>query len=138
MTFNITYGTLNEICAIRRVRNPGSNFIKANSNISETPVIISGFKIGRYVKFIMTAFSLFRIEYMPIAAAVPMIAARTDDISASIIVFLKAVIINSFRNSLSYHSSVNPAHTDLLLDALNENTISINIGAYKNKKTSPI
>jgi hypothetical protein len=74
---------------------------------------------------------------MPTAAIVPMMVAITDDISAIISVFISADMRKSFWNNCLYQSSVKPAHTDLLLDALNENTISIKIGVYKNKNIRP-
>jgi len=93
MRFSITYGTLNEMCAMRSVKNPGSNFIKANRIISDTPVIISGFKIGRYVRFNITVFAFFFIADIPIAANVPSIVAIIEDIAASISVFIKEEMI---------------------------------------------
>jgi CBS domain containing-hemolysin-like protein len=69
--------------------------MKANKSINDTPVIISGFKIGKYVILIIIAFAVFFIEYIPIAAAVPIIEAMTDDISASMSVFTRALMIYS-------------------------------------------
>jgi hypothetical protein len=106
--------------------------------MNDTPVIISGLKIGRYVKFNIIVFSLFFMANMPIAAAVPISVAVTDDANAIMSVFLKAEISKSFWTKRIYQSNVNPAHTDRLFDALNENMINMNIGIYKNRNTKPI
>jgi hypothetical protein len=78
------------------------------------------------------------MENIPIAAAVPIIVAMIDEIKAMIKVLISAEIKKSFWKSCLYQSSVNPVHTDLLLDALNENIIRISIGVYRNRKIKTI
>ena len=56
--------------------------------------------------------------------------------TAIIIVFTSDDIISRLLKRRLYQSSVNPVKTELLLDWLNENTISTKIGAYKNSITS--
>jgi hypothetical protein len=75
---------------------------------------------------------VFFMLFIAIAAVVPIIVAMMAEENAIIRVVDKADIISSFSNSFRYHLKVNPPHFALDFDSLNESTINMSIGAYKN------
>ena len=109
-----------------------------NRSIKETPVTISGFIIGKFVKtikvFLGTFFRFFKLT----PAIVPIIVAKTADTAAIITVLAKDFKISPLLNNFTYHLKVNPDHTTRLFESLNEKITSIKIGKYKNRKISDI
>ena len=86
-TEKITYGMLNEMCAIRsRPKSPtlifSNELTNANSIINVMPVTRSGFTIGSCETDSTAVRARFRMELIPLAAAVPMIVATRLEISA--------------------------------------------------------
>ena len=67
--------------------------------MNETPVIISGFIIGRYVSFITPDLSLLSIFSSPIAAAVPITVAAIAAVNATTRVVNRASITAASLNS---------------------------------------
>ena len=108
-----------------------------NKSISEIPVTISALSIGMLVTPMIIDLSAFFILLIASAAIVPITVAISADRKASIIVLVKAASTSSFEKSLIYHLKVNPPHRALDFDWLKEKTMSVNIGAYKNRKISP-
>jgi hypothetical protein len=70
--------------------------------------------------------------FIAIAAAVPIKVAMMAEENAITRVVDKADIISSFSNNCRYHLKVKPPHFALDFDSLNESTINMRIGAYKN------
>jgi hypothetical protein len=130
----MTYGILKVICAIKIVLNPREipNAIKAS--IREMPVTISAFSIG----ILVIPMKMVRgTRFMPLiamAAAVPIITAIREDKNAMSSVLYSAVIIVSLENICVYHLRVNPPHCVLDLELLNDKTVMVAIGAYKNMR----
>ena len=76
---------------------------KTNRSIIETPVTISGFIIGTFViELTMPRIRRERIRSSPTAAHVPMTVAVSDEVTASISVFLKALNTSPLLNSSPY------------------------------------
>ena len=71
------------------------------------------------------------------AAAVPSTVAASEESTASVTVTTMASVISEVRSSRSYQSNVNPVQLPSVLLSLNENTIRIRIGAYRNSRISP-
>ena len=65
---------------------------------------------------------------MPSAAAVPITVARSEDESASKREFRSATHVSGDLNSSAYHIRLKPVKFAVLLDALNEKSISVKIG----------
>ena len=65
---------------------------------------------------------------MPSAAAVPIIVEMSDERTASMRVFLRAVNVSGELNSSLYHLKLKPVKSAVLFDSLNEKRISVRIG----------
>ena len=65
---------------------------------------------------------------MPSAAAVPITVAITDESTARIREFLRAVKVSGELNSSLYHLKLKPVKTAVLFSALNEKNTSVRIG----------
>jgi hypothetical protein len=72
------------------------------------------------------------IFLMPIQVIVPMMVATIEEISAISIVLYNACIISLLLKRATYHLNENPPHFALVLLELNERTISVAMGAYRN------
>ena len=86
----------------------------------------------------MTMRRRFFIACRPMAAAVPSTVAASEESTASVTVTTMASVISEVLSSCSYQLSVNPVQWPSVLLELNENTIRIRIGAYRNSRISPM
>ena len=118
------------------VENPSENRNAMKSSIREMPVTISAFSMGMLVTPIMVVRNFRCMDWIPIAAAVPMTVAIRADRRAMIRVVYRAFIICSFLNSSTYHWMVNPPHLERVLDLLKDSTIKVTMGAYRSTKMS--
>ena len=121
---------------IPRLRPPSSRTADTNSSISDTPVTISGFTMGKFVMFIMIRLGRRFMPLIPMAAAVPSAVDTTAATTAISRVLRRASRISLSSNSFLYQRRENPPHTARLpvSVSLKENTMSTRIGAYKKRK----
>ena len=99
--------------------------------MSDTPVTISGFSMGRFVMFMTTFFRQDFMELMPIAASVPSSVAPMAALTAMMSVFVSACSSMRSWNSISYQRREKPDQTVRLFVSvsLKEKTTSNRIGA---------
>ena len=120
---------------IPRLRPPNTLTADTNSSISETPVTISGFTMGKLVIFIMMRLGNRFMPLIPMAATVPRTVDTAAETTAISSVLRRASMISRSSNSFRYQRRENPPHTTRLpvSVSLKENTISTKIGAYKKR-----
>ena len=94
----------------------------------DTPVMMSALVRGMLLMVVTTVRLRRRKLVKPMAAAVPMMVEITAARMETASVTHRASRIMEFWNNSLYQSRVKPDHTDRLLDALKENTMSTKMG----------
>ena len=104
-----------------------------NNSSSARPEITSGKIIGAVInnKNALSPWNLCTLTITK-AAKVPIITEAIADIKAMVSEIPTAVIIAELLNNALYHFKENCVHTVTIFDSLNEYTIRVMIGKYKN------
>ena len=119
-----------------RIRDPLPRGICAweNSTSRDRPITISGIRMGRYTRPLMTLCILNLYRCRAMAAMVPRVVDTMVEAKPMIRVLIRASSTRRLLNSCSYHLKVKPAQTALMRESLKEYMARMMRGTYRNAR----